>query len=256
LNDPTGAVLALAVAAFIVEGGESLATPLVEFAVDVGISTGLGILFGLALAAIISARRIGIWREFPAVAVGAVVAAAYVSIDFAGGSGYLGAFIAGLIAGNAGSLGLPAHEEREREVSLVTGVVTDVMVILIFITLGANLPLATMADHAAPALAVLAALLFVARPLTVAACLVADRRGCWTREEMAFVAWTRETGVVPASVAGLLIAMGVPNADEMLTVVALAIVVTLLLQSTTKEWLARRLGLADELAGATLSPAR
>ncbi len=45
---------------------------------------------------------------------------------------------------------------------------------------------------------------------------------------------------------GLLAAEGVPNEEELFTVVALAIVVTLALQSTTKAWLARRLGLIEE----------
>jgi NhaP-type Na+/H+ or K+/H+ antiporter len=38
----------------------------------------------------------------------------------------------------------------------------------------------------------------------------------------------------------------VPAEDELLTVVALAVIVTLLLQATTKSWLARRLGLLEE----------
>lgn len=245
LNDPTGAVLALATATFVVQGGASLATPLVDFVVDIAISTGLGIAFGLVLAAVLSARPVGIWREFPAIAVAAVVAASYVSIDFAGGSGYLGAFIAGLIAGNAGSLRLEAHEHHERDLDRFAGTVTDVVVILVFVALGANLPLGTMVENFAPALAVVAVLLFVARPLTVLACLLPDRRGSWTQNELLFLSWTRETGVVPASVAGLLIARGVPYEDEILTVVALAICATLLLQATTKRWLAQRLGLVE-----------
>jgi hypothetical protein len=47
-------------------------------------------------------------------------------------------------------------------------------------------------------------------------------------------------------VAGLLLAMGVPNEDAMVTVLALAIVVTLALQATTKPWLAERLGLLED----------
>jgi len=37
----------------------------------------------------------------------------------------------------------------------------------------------------------------------------------------------------------------VPHADEIVTTVALAVIVTLLLQATTKPWLARRLGLYE-----------
>ena len=78
------------------------------------------------------------------------------------------------------------------------------------------------------------------------ACAAARPRAAWTRNELTFLAWTRETGVVPASVAGLLIAQGVPTEDEIVTVVALAIIVTLVLQATTKAWLARRLDLMEE----------
>jgi len=102
-----------------------------------------------------------------------------------------------------------------------------------------------MADHFWPALAVLATLIFVARPLVVLACLLVDRRGSWTREELVFLAWTRETGVVPAALAGIIVSMRVPDSDLVVTSVALAIIVTLGLQSTTKRWLARRLGLLE-----------
>jgi potassium/hydrogen antiporter len=249
LNDPTGAVLALAVAAFIVEGGGSLTEPFYDFVVDIGISTAIGLGFGFVLATALSSRRIGFWRESPELAAAAVVAASYVSIDFAGGSGYLGAFIAGVVAGNAGAFGLKSPPRREIDLAAFVQVVTDIVVILVFVILGANLPLETMADNVLPALAVLAALLFVARPLTVLSCLLPDRRGAWTREETAFIAWTRETGVVPAAVAGLLIAEGIEYDDELITVVAFAIVVTLVFQATTKSWLARRLGLLEEAEG-------
>ena len=92
LNDVTGAVLALSVAAFVVEDGGSLAAPLGEFLLDLALSTGLGAAFGIALALALSTRRFGIWRESPVIAVLLVVAASYFTIDYAGGSGYLGAF--------------------------------------------------------------------------------------------------------------------------------------------------------------------
>ena len=123
--------------------------------------------------------------------------------------------------------------------------VADVMVILVFITLGANLPWGDISGHLAPALAVVATLVFVARPLAVLVCLLPDRRSRWSREELIFLAWTRETGVVPAALAGIVVGLRVPNSELVVTTVALAIVVTLVLQATTKRWLARRLGLLE-----------
>jgi potassium/hydrogen antiporter len=245
LNDVTGAVLALTLAMFVIEGGGSLASPLGEFLLDLAISTALGAAFGIALAIAISTRRLGIWRESPTIAVLLVVAGGYFTIDYAGGSGYLGAFLAGLIVANMDELGLGMHSHREAEMRTFTEASADIVVILVFLTLGANLPFDTMADEAIPALITLAALIFVARPLTVLACLLPDRRGRWRPEELVFLSWTRETGVVPAALVGVLVAEGVPHEAELATVVALAIVVTLALQSTTKPWLARRLGLTD-----------
>ena len=175
-----------------------------------------------------------------------VVAAGYFTIDYAGGSGYLGAFIAGLIVSNMDELRLGMHSHRETEMRIFTEAAADIVVIFVFLTLGANLPFDTMAEYALPALITLAALIFVARPATVLACLLPDRRGAWSREELAFLAWTRETGVVPAALVGVLVAEGEPHEAQLATVVALAIVVTLLLQSTTKAWLAGRLGLYDQ----------
>jgi cell volume regulation protein A len=244
-NDVTGAVLALAVAAFVLQGEGSFSEPLVEFVKDLGISTALGVVFGLALAVVVSTHRIGVLRETPAVAALLVVSASYFTIDSAGGSGYLGAFLAGLIVGNMSELRLGMHTERATQLEYFAALAADIVVIFVFITLGANLPFDTFGDYALPALATLAVFIFVARPLTVLSSLLPDRRGAWTRAEIGFICWTRETGVVPAAVAGLLVSQGVPDGDELVTTVALAIIVTLALQSTTKPWLARRLGLTE-----------
>jgi cell volume regulation protein A len=88
----------------------------------------------------------------------------------------------------------------------------------------------------------------------VLACLLPDRRGQWTREEIVFLAWCRETGVVPAAVAGVLLAREVEGAELVAAMVALAVVVTLLVQATTAGVLARRLGLVDAAEYVGLEP--
>jgi cell volume regulation protein A len=246
LNDPTGAVLALAFAGVVVSGSASLTKPLEDFVVDLGISTALGCVYGIVLSAAVSSRRAGIWRESAAIAVMAVITGSFFSIDSAGGSGYLGAFLAGLIVANMEFLGLGMHSEHEREMRILVANVADVMVMFVFITLGANLPWRSIGDHLLPTVGVLLVLLLVARPLAVLACLLPDRRGRWTRQEMIFLAWTRETGVVPAALAGIIVAMGIEHSDLVVTSVAVAVVVTLTFQATTKRWLARRLDLLED----------
>jgi len=176
LNDSTGAVLALVFAGVVLSGDSSVGEPALDFLEDLGISTVLGIVFGVVLSLVVSNRRAGIWQESAAIAVVAVVAVGYFSIDSAGGSGYLGAFLVGLIVGNMDRLRLAMHTAHERDMRVFVDTVTQVVVILVFITVGANLPWGDIWDNMWPALAVVACLIFVARPLTVLACLLPDRR--------------------------------------------------------------------------------
>ena len=244
-NDPTGAVLALAVAGALLSGNGGIGAPAWDFLGELAMSTVVGVLAGVLLSATISSHRAGILRDSAPIAVLAVVAVSYVSLDFAGGSGYLGAFLAGLIVGNMELLGLAMHSHHEEELKISSRTLAEVVTIFVFLVVGASLPFGTLADHWAPSLAVVAVLMLVARPLTVLACALPDRRARWTRNELAFLCWTRETGVVPAALVGVLAGLGVPDVDVLAGVVALAIVATLLLQATPAPWLARRLGLLE-----------
>jgi potassium/hydrogen antiporter len=244
-NDPTGAVLALAVAGALLSGKNSLTGPAGDFVGQLALSTAGGILAGVVLSAAISSRRTGIWRESSAIAVLAVVGMSYVSLDFAGGSGYLGAFLAGLIVGNMRMLGLSMHDEHKRDLEITSRSLADIVTVFVFVLVGANLPFQAIGDEIVPALAVVAVLLLVARPVTVAICMLPDRRSHWSRAELAFVCWTRETGVVPAALVGVLAALAVPNGDLLASVVALAIIITLAVQAVPAPWLARRLGLLE-----------
>jgi cell volume regulation protein A len=244
-NDPTAAVLALALAGVLLSGGGSISHPAEEFVVDLAISTVIGVVAGIGLAAAISSHRAGIWRESSALAVLTVVTISFFSLDSAGGSGYLGAFMAGLIVGNMETLGLAMHSHHEHEMRLFAFNMADLVTLFIFVVLGANIPFGALGDNLLPSLAVVATLLLVARPLAVLGCMLPDRRAAWTRPELAFLCWTRETGVVPAALVGVLAGLGVPDGDLYASVVALAIIGTLLLQALPAPWLAGRLGLLE-----------
>jgi potassium/hydrogen antiporter len=244
-NDPVGAALALALAGVLLSGDGSLAEPVAEFAVDLGVSTVIGLIAGVLLAAAISSHRSGIWRESSALAVLTVVTISFFSLDTAGGSGYLGAFLAGLIVGNMEHLGLAMHSEHEREMRAFAFNAADLVTLFVFVVLGANIPFDDLGANFLPALAVLAVLMLVARPLTVLACTLPDRAAAWTARERVFLCWTRETGVVPAALVGVLAGLGVPHTEVYASVVALAIVMTLLLQALPASWLAQRLGLLE-----------
>ena len=88
-----------------------------------------------------------------------------------------------------------------------------------------------------------------ARPLTILACALPDRRARWSLNEMLFMCWTRETGVIPAALAGLLLGMKAPGAQMIASVTFIAILMTILIQAPTTKWLASKLGLLEESKG-------
>jgi potassium/hydrogen antiporter len=246
-NDTTGAVLTLALVGAVESGRFTLSGPAWEFAKELAIGTLIGLLAGLILCyAIASTKRTGIWDEAPGVAILAVVALAYFSNEYVGGSGYLAAFVMGLMVGNMRELGFDQQEEHEAMLENFVGQVSEIATLLIFVTLGMNLPFDALGQYLLGGLLVMAVFIFVARPVTVLACLLPDRRGGWTREELTFLSWSRYTGVIPAAVASLLLARGVEGAEIAVSLVALAVVATLVLQATTAGYVARRLGLLEE----------
>src|SRR5262249_24768592 len=91
--------------------------------------------------------------------------------------------------------------------------------------------------------------MLIARPATVFLCALPDRRARWSLNEMLFMCWTRETGVITAALAGLLIGMNETGAQVIDSVTFIAILMTILIQAPTTKWLGRRLGLLAENPG-------
>lgn len=247
-NDPTGTVLTLTLASVVTAGSLDIGGPTGDFAQSLTLGALIGVGGGVGLAVLLSDTRFGLWRESPAAAILAVVAAEYFASEEIGASGYLAAFIMGLVVGNMDLLRLPRHREHFAVLEGFMAQASEVAILAVFVTLGVNLPLDALWDDLGPGLLVMVVFILVARPLTVFACLLPDRRGRWTREELLFLCWCRETGVVPAAVASLLLSREVPGAEQAVTMVAFAIVTTLLLQATTAGLVARRLGLLDDPA--------
>jgi cell volume regulation protein A len=85
--------------------------------------------------------------------------------------------------------------------------------------------------------------------VTVFVCAAPDRRARWTFQELVFMCWTRETGVIPAALAGLLLGMNAPGARVIASVTFIAVLMTILIQAPTTKWLGGRLGLLESRPG-------
>jgi potassium/hydrogen antiporter len=244
-NDVTGTVLTLTLVEVVRAGHFTVSEPVFEFFKELALGAVIGIGAGLVLAYLVSSQRGGIWRESPGMVILALVALAYFSSEYVGGSAYLAAFVMGLIVGNMQELKLGQHNEHAELLEGFVGQVAEIAILLVFVTLGINLPFDALWEYFFGGLVVMAVFVFVARPVTILACLLPDRRGQWTRNEIIFLSWCRYTGVIPAAVASILLAEGVEGAEIAVSLVALAVCTTLLLQATTAGYVARRLGLIE-----------
>jgi cell volume regulation protein A len=162
-----------------------------------------------------------------------------------GASGFMAVFVFGIALGNREFFGLKMKkDENER---LMGHIVTTslAMRMFVFILLGSQIDFGVMARYLPGGIAVVAVLMLVARPVTVFLCALPDRRARWSVREMLFMCWTRETGVIPAALAGLLSAMKVPGSEMIVSVTFWAILITITIQATTTKWLARKLELLE-----------
>jgi len=237
-NDATGAILTFAVlGAAMGQGDLSITSALSTFVVQAGFGLAVGVILGYAAAYIVSQERWGPLARYAPVVTVVAVAGAYLFADSLDASGFMAVFVLGVVMGN--------REKYQEQLSEFVSGSSLAARVLIFVLLGAQVDLALVREHLAACAIVVAIFMLVARPLTVFACAVPDRKARWTMNELLFMCWTRETGVIPGALAGLLMGMKAPHAELIAAVTFTAILATILLQATTTRWLAARLGLLE-----------
>jgi len=244
-NDATGAIGTFAVLA-IAAGGEFVpGAALGELVKQAGIGMVLGGVLGYAAALLIAHEKFSFLVEYAPVITLMAVIGAYLGADGMQASGFMAVFVFGMVLGNKEFFGFrmePGEARRLDEYVLTTAFV---MRSFIFILLGAQVDFALMNQHLVGGVLVVVIFMLVARPVAVFLCAAPDRRAKWTLPELIFMCWTRETGVIPAALAGLLVGMNAPGAQVIASVTFIAILMTILIQATTTKWLARRLGLLE-----------
>ena len=246
-NDAMGAILTFTVLGVAMGAGEFSAGDAVA---DLLKQSLLGILIGGILgysaAFLIAHEKFGFLAEYAPVVTLMAVIGAYMSADGMHASGFMAVFVFGIMLGNQESLGFKRiyHDEAILEDFIMT--TSLIMRMFIFILLGAQVDFGLMNQYILGGAAVVAVFMLVARPVTVFLCVLPDRRAKWSFKEMLFMCWTRETGVIPGALAGMLVGMNAPGAQIIASVTFIAILVTILVQATTTKWLAKKLDLLVE----------
>ena len=168
----------------------------------------------------------------PLVATGALVVFALAQVFHA--SGFLAVYLAGMLVGNRPTR---AHNA----VIVFLDAATWLAQIVMFVLLGLLAWPERLFEHALPALAVAATLMFVARPLAVFLCLTPFR---FSWREKTFVSWVGLRGAVGIFLASIPLLVGLPNALVFFDIGFVVVLVSLLVQGWTIAVAAQKLHIA------------
>ncbi|WP_407181298.1 cation:proton antiporter [Bradyrhizobium sp. STM 3562] len=246
-NDAMAAILTFYVLAFATSSGAfSLGGAIFDLLKQAAVGLLAGIALGYLAALLIAHERWAVLAEYAPVVTLVAVIGAYFAASGLQASGFMAVFVFGIVLGNKEALGFRMEPDEAQKLNEFVLTTAFIMRLFIFMLLGAQLDFSEMAHHWQGGVAVALVLMFVARPITVFLCALPDRRARWTMAELLLMCWSRETGVIPAALAGLLLGSRAPAAHLIASVTFIIIVMTILIQAPTTEWLGRKLGLLEK----------
>lgn len=248
-NDAMTAIVTFSVLAVAMGTREfSLTASLFDLFKQAVLGIVAGVVMGYLAAFLIAHERWAVLAEYAPVVTLVAVIGAYFAAAGLQASGFMAVFVFGIVIGNKESFGFKMEPGEAQKLDDFVLTTAFIMRLFIFTLLGAQANFALMRQYWLGGVAVALVLMLVARPITVFLCTLPDRRAKWSLSEMLFMCWTRETGVIPAALAGLLIGLKAPGADVIAAVTFITVLMTILIQAPTTEWLGRRLGLIENNA--------
>lgn len=244
-NDATASIITFTLLGVLSSGTFSVSNAVMKFLIMAGGGIIVGGIIGLIGGFLVSDRSNDIFSEFSQILMLPMIIAAYMVAEQIGASGFMSVFVAGLIFGNLNEFGWKMKKSHEDDARSFIHIASLLLRIMIFMLLGTHVDFGVIHTYGLPSVAIASILICVARPITVLVCTLPDRRAGWEWKDILFMFWARETGVIPAALAGMLYGYGVRYADLISAVIFVVILATLTLQSTTKKILAKRLGLLE-----------
>ena len=231
LNDAVAVLLVLACIDWLIKPGYSADDALLLFVRQLGVGTAAGVAAGWLGVHALKRIRLASAGLYPVASL-SVAAIAYGAAAALDGSGFVAVYLAGLALGSAS---IPA---RQTVANFHQGL-GWLAQLSMFLTLGLLVFPSQLGGVALEGTALALVLVFVARPLAVAgATLFAG----YSASERLMLGWAGLRGAVPVVLATFPVLDHVPGSLEFFNIVFFAVVVSTLLQGTTFEPLAKRLG--------------
>ncbi|MFN3688846.1 potassium/proton antiporter [Salinarimonas sp.] len=231
-NDPMAIFLTIVLVEIVASGSGDGAVHdlLVGFVRQMGVGLGAGLVGGSAIVWL--ANRLRFEGALNSIAILAFALLVFSITGLVGGSGFLAAYVAGLVAGNRPMPGaVPLRRFQEG--------ITWLAQIAMFLMLGLLASPSQFPAIALPAIALALFLAFVGRPLAVWLCLLPFR---YSRADTLFIGWVGLRGAVSILLGIIPILAAVPNGALYFNTAFIIVLTSLLLQGWTIRPLARWLG--------------
>src|SRR3954470_23441321 len=232
LNDPVAVLLVIGFIDWIENPGYVVVDMVVLFAEEIVVGSAFGLAIGwLAVKGLQRARLES--SGLSPVASLATAAIAFGAADALHGSGFLAVYLAGLMLGSAN---VPA---KQTTTNFHQGL-GWVAQIAMFLTLGLLVFPSQLGDVALEGTVLALVVVVVARPI---AAVLATAPFGFSWRERGVLGWAGLRGAVPVVLATFPVIDGVPHSREFFNIVFFAVLLSTLLQGSTFEPLAKRLGL-------------
>jgi cell volume regulation protein A len=235
LNDPIAILLVLGFIHHLENPDYGLADFVGLFAQQIAIGAIVGLGVGYLITLALREARLATAGLYP-VATLAAVAVAFGLADTAHGSGFLAVYITGLMLGSAT---IPAKQT----IATFHEGMAWVAQLSMFLVLGLLVFPSDLGAVALEGTVLALVLVFVARPLAVVLCTAPFR---FTVREQAVLGWAGLRGAVPVVLATFPVIDAIPRSHEFFNIVFFVVLLSTILQGTTFEPLAKRLGVTTD----------
>jgi cell volume regulation protein A len=230
-NDPVAVLLVIGFIDWIEKPDYGLVDMLVLFAEEIAVGAAFGITIGWLAVKGLQRTRLESGGLYPVATLG-TAAIAFGAADVLHGSGFLAVYLAGLVLGSSR---IPA----KRTVTVFHQGLAWVAQISMFLALGLLVFPSDFPDVAVRGTALALVLVFVARPVATFVSTAIDR---FSLAERVVLGWAGLRGAVPVVLATFPVIDHVGGSTTFFNIVFFAVVISTLVQGTTFEPLAKRLG--------------
>jgi cell volume regulation protein A len=216
---------------------------IVSFVLQIVVGVVLGVLFGKAIVFLANRLHLGFEGLYPVLTL-SVVFLAYSATSAAFGNGFLAVYLAGIVAG---------HQDFVHRRSLIRfhNGLAWLMQIAMFLTLGLLVFPSRIVPIIGMGLLIAAALIFIARPLSIFLSLAFSK---FDFRQKAFISWVGLRGAVPIILATYPLLARLPEADSIFNIVFFVVLTSALLQGTSIPIVAKWLKVDEPIKNKPIYP--